>query len=80
MHRRDQPKIINVLLAPGQKLAAGASVSFASIQVPDPGCEKLEELGCRLSAGVGENRWNGMRVAQPSDGSSVAKRLSTKKI
>jgi len=64
VHRRDEPKIVNMILAPGQKLAAGASVRFASVQVPDPGREKFQELGRRVLAGVGENCWNGMRVAQ----------------
>jgi len=53
-----------VPFAPGQKLAAGASVSFASVQVPDPRGEKLQELGRRVFAGVGQDRWNGMRVAE----------------
>jgi len=64
VHRRDEPEIVNVLFTPGQKLAAGASVSFAGIQVPDPGREKFQELRCRVLAGVGQDRRNGMSVAE----------------
>jgi hypothetical protein len=53
VYRRNQPKIINVILAPGKKLSTGASVSFARVQVPDPGREKFQELGRRVLAGVG---------------------------
>ena len=64
VHRRDQPKVINVILAPGKKLSTGPSVRFARVQVPDPGREKFEELGRRLSAGVGQNGRYGVGVAK----------------
>jgi hypothetical protein len=58
VHRGDQPQIINVLFRPGQKLAAGSSVGFAGVGVPDPSREKLKELGRGILAGVSENRRN----------------------
>jgi hypothetical protein len=51
VHLRDQAKIDHVLLASGQEL----STSFAGVQVPDPGGEKLEELGRGIFTGVGED-------------------------
>ena len=56
VHRRDQPNVVNVLLGPRQKLSAGPCVSLARVQVPDPGREKLEELGCGVFARVGQDR------------------------
>ena len=43
-------------------LGAGPCVRFTRVQVPDPGCEKLEELCCGIFAGFGENRRNGVSV------------------
>jgi hypothetical protein len=63
VHRGDQPQIVHVLFALGQKLTARAGVGFARIGVPDPGCEKLEELGRGVFAGVSQNRRNDVRVA-----------------
>jgi len=57
VHRRDEPNVINVLLGPRQKLSAGTCVSFAGVQVPDPGREKLEELGSGVFAGVRQDYW-----------------------
>src|ERR1700730_7813274 len=48
VHRRDEPNVIKVLLGPRQKLSAGSCVSLPCVQVPDPGREKLEELGVAL--------------------------------
>src|ERR1700676_918792 len=46
------------------KLSAGPCVSFAGVQVPDPGREKLEELGGGVFAGVGQDRGHGVGGAQ----------------
>jgi hypothetical protein len=64
VHRRDQPNVVKMLLGPRQKLSAGPCVSFAGVQVPDPGCEKLEELGSGVFARVGQNGRYGMGVAE----------------
>ena len=60
----NQPKILNVPFAPRQKLSAGPCVRFTRVQVPDPGREKLEELGRRVFAGVGQDRGHGVGVAE----------------
>jgi hypothetical protein len=64
VHRRDEPNVVKVLLGPRQKLSAGPCVSFAGVQVPDPGREKLEELRSGVFAGVGQDRAHGVRVTQ----------------
>ena len=64
MHRRDEPNVVKVLLGPRQKLSTGPCVSFAGVQVPDPGREKLEELCCGVFAGVGQDCRNGVGVAE----------------
>src|SRR5271165_5520027 len=64
VHRRDEPNVINVLLGPRQKLSAGPCIRFAGVQVPDPGREKLEELGSGVFARVGQNGRHGMSVAE----------------
>ena len=63
VHRRDEPNVVNVLLGPRQKLSAGPCVRFAGVQVPDPGREKLEELGRGVFARVGQDRRHGLSVA-----------------
>jgi hypothetical protein len=64
VHRRDEPNVVKVLLGPRQKLSAGPCVSFARVQVPDPSREKFEELGGGIFAGVGQDRWDRVSVAQ----------------
>ena len=64
MHRRDQPEIGNVPFPLGQKLAASPGLRFTRVQVPDPGREKLEELGCCVLASIGQDGRNGVCVAE----------------
>ena len=64
VHRRDEPNVVKVLLRPRQKLSASPCVSLPGVQVPDPGREKLEELGGSVFARVGQDRGNGVGVAQ----------------
>ena len=64
VHRRDEPNIVKVLLGPRQKLSAGPCVSFADIQVSDPGREKFEELGSSVFARIGQDRGHGVGVAE----------------
>jgi hypothetical protein len=64
VHGRNEPNVIKVLLGPCQKLSAGPCVSLPCVQVPDPGREKLEELGGGIFARVGQDRRNGVGVAQ----------------
>jgi hypothetical protein len=63
VHRGDQPQIVHVLFRPSQKLAAGSSVGFAGVGIPDPSREKLKELSSGVFAGVSENRRNNVGVA-----------------
>ena len=64
VHRRDQPNVVKVLLGPGQKLSTGSCVSLPGIKVPDPGRENLKELGCGVFARIGQDRRNGVGVAE----------------
>jgi hypothetical protein len=64
VHRRDQPNVVKVLFGPRKKLRTGQCVSLARVQVPDPGREKLEELGGGVFARIGQDRWDGVGVAQ----------------
>jgi hypothetical protein len=64
VHRRNGPDVTDVILRPRQKLSAGPCVRFAGVQVPDPGREKLEELGRGVFARIGQDRWNCVRVAE----------------
>ena len=64
VHRRDEPNVVKVLLGPRQKLSAGSGVSLTGVQVPDPGREKLEELGGSVFARIGQDRGDSVSVAQ----------------
>jgi hypothetical protein len=44
-------------------LAAGARVGFTGVGVPNAGREKLQKLGRGVFAGIRENRWNDVGVA-----------------
>ena len=45
-------------------LCAGPCVSFAGVQVPDPGREKLEELRSGVFARISQDRGHSVSVAQ----------------
>src|SRR6266436_5887919 len=58
------PPRVKVLLGPRQKLSAGPCVSLPCVQVPDPGREKLEELGGGIFARIGQDRRDGVGVTE----------------
>ena len=64
VHGSNRPHVIDVILRPRQKLSKSSGVSLPGVQVPDPGREKLEELGGGVSAGVGQDRGHGVGVAK----------------
>jgi hypothetical protein len=64
VHGSNQPNVVNVMFGPRQKLSAGSCVSFAGIKISNPGREKLEELRRGVFARIGQDRRNGVRVAE----------------
>jgi hypothetical protein len=64
VHGSDEPNVVKVLLGPRQKLSTGTCVSFAGVQIPDPGRKKLEELCSGVFARIRQDRGHGVGVAE----------------
>ena len=64
VHGSNGLDVSDVILGPRQKLSTSPSVSLPCVPIPDPGREKLKELGGGVFAGVGQDRGHGVRVAE----------------